>query len=70
MRTSGDHQYYSIDEIGQNTEKSPRDLRRLVVTQNPSKNDLLTLVWKNTQIRKLIMIIIIMKMKITVTKNW
>ena len=29
-RTSEDHPYYSIVEIGQNTEKSPEDLRRLV----------------------------------------
>ena len=28
-RMSGDHPNYSIIEIGQNTEKSPRDLRRL-----------------------------------------
>ena len=32
-RTSGDHPNYSIVEIGQNTEKSPGDLRRLAVTQ-------------------------------------
>ena len=32
-RTSGDHPNDNIIEIGQNTEKSPRDLRRLVVTQ-------------------------------------
>ena len=30
-------------EIGQNTEKSPEDLRRLVVTQIPVRNHLLTL---------------------------
>ena len=29
-RTSGDNPNYSIAEIGQNTKKSPRDLRRLV----------------------------------------
>ena len=33
-------------EISQNTEKSPGDLRRLVVTQTPVKNHQLTLVWK------------------------
>ena len=31
---------------GQNTEKSPGDLRRLVVTQTPLKNHQLTLMWK------------------------
>ena len=34
-RTSGNHPNYSIIKIGQNTEKSPVDLRRLVVTQTP-----------------------------------
>ena len=43
-RTSGDHPNYSIIEIGQNTKKSPGDLRRLAVTQTPMKNHLLTLV--------------------------
>ena len=32
QRTSRDHPNYSIVEIGQNTEKSPGDLRRLPVT--------------------------------------
>ena len=32
MRTRGDHPNYDTIEIGQNTEKSPGDLRRLVVT--------------------------------------
>ena len=31
-------QNYSIVKIGQNTEKSPGDLRRLVVSQTPMKN--------------------------------
>ena len=31
-RTIGDHLNYSIAEIDQNTLKSPRDLRRLVLT--------------------------------------
>ena len=34
---------YSIVEIGQNTEKSSGDLRRLVVTQTPAENNQLTL---------------------------
>ena len=41
-RTNGDNPNYSIVEIGQNTEKSPGDLR-LVVTQTPGKNILITL---------------------------
>ena len=45
-RTRGDHPNYSIVEIGQNTKKSPGDLRRLTVTQTPMSNDQLTLVWK------------------------
>ena len=42
-RTSGDHPNYYIIENGQNTEKSPRDLRRLAVTQTPVKDYQLTL---------------------------
>ena len=44
-RTIGDHPNYSIVEIGQNTEKSPRDLR-FSVTQIPVRNHQLRLVWK------------------------
>ena len=36
-RTSIDHPDYSIVEVGQNTEKSPGDLRRLAVTQTQWK---------------------------------
>ena len=43
-RTSGDNPNYSIVEIGQNTEKSPGDLRRLVVTQTPVKDHQLMLI--------------------------
>ena len=43
---SGDHPNDSIIENGQNTEKSPGDLRRLAVTQTPVKNYRLTLMWK------------------------
>ena len=42
---SGDHPDYSITEIGQNTEKSPGDLRRLAVTQGPVGRHQLRLVW-------------------------
>ena len=37
-RTNGDHPNYSIIMIGQNTEKSPGDLRRLAVSQTLVKN--------------------------------
>ena len=40
-RTGGDHS--SIVENEQNTEKSPGDLRKLAVTQNPVKDHQLTL---------------------------
>ena len=44
-RTSGDYPDDSI-KIGQNTKKSPGDLRRLAVTQTPVRNDQLTLMGK------------------------
>ena len=37
-RPSGDHPNNSIIENGQNTKKSPGDLRRLPVTQSPMKD--------------------------------
>ena len=37
--TSEDHPAYSIIKIGQITEKSPGDLRRLAVTQTPVRID-------------------------------
>ena len=43
---SGDHLNSSIIENAQNTEKSPRDLRRLAVTQSPVKDHQPTLMWK------------------------
>ena len=43
-RSSGDHKNYCIFEIGQNTEKSPGDLRGLAVSKTPVKNNQLTLV--------------------------
>ena len=33
LNTSSDHPNYNIEEIYQNTEKSPGDLRRLAVTK-------------------------------------
>ena len=42
-RTNGDHPNYCIIEIGQNTEKSPRDLKRLAVTQSLVKDHQLML---------------------------
>ena len=41
--TGGDSPNYSIVEIGQNTEKSPGDWRRLAVSQTPVENHQLTL---------------------------
>ena len=41
---SGDHPNYNIIENGQNTEKSPGDLRRFAVTQTPEKNHQLKLI--------------------------
>ena len=43
---SGDHPNNSIIENGQNTEKSPGDLRRLDFNQSPVKNHQLTLMGK------------------------
>ena len=43
-RTSRDDPNYCIIEIGQNTEKSRRDLRRLAVAQTPVGDHQLTLV--------------------------
>ena len=37
-RISSDHLDHSITNIGQNTEKSPGDLRKLTVTQTPVGN--------------------------------
>ena len=42
-RTSRDHPKYCIIQIGQNTEKSPGELRRLFVTQTPVKDHRLAL---------------------------
>ena len=42
--TSIDYLNYSITKVGNNTEKSPRDLRRLAVSQSPVRNYQLTLV--------------------------
>ena len=56
-KTSGDHSHYII-EIGQNTEKSSGDLRRVAVTQTPVRNYQLTLVWKNRRGVEITIIII------------
>ena len=45
-RMSGDHPNYSTIEKGQNTEKSPGDLRRFAVTQASVKDHQLKLMWK------------------------
>ena len=48
-RKSWDYPNDSITENGQNTEKSPGDLRRLAVTQTPVKNHQLILMWKTVK---------------------
>ena len=45
-KTGGEHPNYNIVDLGQNTKKSPEDLRRLTVTQSPVKDHQLTLMWK------------------------
>ena len=45
-REKRDHPNYSTVEIGQNTEKSSWDLRRLAVAQTPVKDTQFRLVWK------------------------
>ena len=51
--TSGDHPNYNIIENGQNTEKSPGDLRRLVITQTSEKDYQLILMCKNSPVNNL-----------------
>ena len=48
-RTNGDHLNYSI---GQNTEKSPGDLKGLGLTQTPERHNQLTHGVKNSEISK------------------
>ena len=69
-RTSEDHQKYII-EIGQNTEKSPRDLRRLVVTQNSRKDHQLTLMRKTLK-EKIIdsAVLLYYRVKIKENERW
>ena len=45
-RTSGNHPKYCIIEIGQNTEKSSGDLKRLAITQTPVRNHQVSLMRK------------------------
>ena len=45
-RTIGDPSNYCIIKIGENTEKSPGDLKRLAVSLTPARNHQLTIVWK------------------------
>ena len=44
--TIRNHPNYSIIKNGKNTEKSPEDFRRLVVTLTPVKDHQLKLMWK------------------------
>ena len=57
---SRDHPNYSIVEIGQNTKKSLRDSRRLV-TRTPVKKLLANANLKNSQMNKIIVIIILIR---------
>ena len=47
-RISGNYPNYSIIKIGQNTKKSPGDLRKLAVTQTPGKKPSANAGVKNT----------------------
>ena len=58
LKIKGRVETISVIKIGQNTEKSPRNLKRLVITQTPVNNHQLTQVWKTL---KIIMIIIIIR---------
>ena len=55
-RMSGKIPNYIIVKIGQNTEKSPGDLKRFAVTQTPVKDHQQTLMWKTLK-EKIIIII-------------
>ena len=58
-KTSRDHPKYCIIKISQNTVESPRNLRRLAVSQTPVRNHHLTLEEKNYQNSEILLIIII-----------
>ena len=47
QRTSREYPNYSIIQFSQNTKKSPRDLKKLVVIQTPVKDHQLNLAWEN-----------------------
>ena len=47
LEVGGREETIQTTEDGQNTEKNPRDLRRLAVTQTPVKNHQLTLIWQS-----------------------
>ena len=68
-RTSGDQPNYNIIEIGQNTEKSLGDLRRLAITQTPTKDHQLKLMWKTLKKKIIIIIIIIIIISNRTTKS-
>ena len=53
---SGDHTNYSIIKIGQNTEESPRYLRRLAVSQSSVRKTISKRWCKNSQRNKIIII--------------
>ena len=51
--TSGDHPNYTV-KIGQNTEKSPRNVKRFTVIQTPVEDHQLILVWKTLKLVPLV----------------
>ena len=70
QKMSSDHPYYSIIKIGQNTEKSPGDLRRLAVTQTPVKKHQWLLVWKTHKDKRRRKIILITMETDTIKPTW
>ena len=59
-------------ENGQNTETSPGDLRRLVVTQTPLKDHQLTLMWKTLKEKNnniVVVVVVVIKMKVVVVES-
>ena len=67
-RTGRDYPNDSITENGQNTEKSPGDMRKLAVTQTPVKNHQLILMWETLKGWIIMIIIIIIRMAIEMNR--
>ena len=65
LGNNDDHSNLGIVKIGQNTEKTPTELRSLPITQTPEYNNRLTLVWKTYKG----IIIIIRRLEDYITKH-